>query len=270
MLKRPHYIGLGLVVLLTLIMLNLPSRTTARLKQGIGSLFAPPVGLISSGRQLAGEGLDAALPRSELVRELEALRRQNQELRLQAAQNESVARENDRLRQLLGWQQRAKRGSYKLARVVMREPSNWWRTVQIDLGTRDGLTNNLPVLGPDGALVGRINAASLTRSQVVLLGDPNCKVAARVDNPARDNGVVGTSGPMETEFVELGYLSRNADLKPGQNVWTSGLGGVFPKDILIGKIVEAHPEEYGLYTVARVRLAANLNALEELWVMLQP
>ena len=270
MLKRPHYIGLGLVVLLTLIMLNLPSRTTARLKQGIGSLFAPPVGLISSGRQLAGEAVDTALPRSELVRQLEALRQQNQELRLQAAQNEGVRRENDRLRQLLGWQQRPRHGSYKLARVIMREPSNWWRTIHIDLGTREGLTNNLPVLGPEGALIGRISAASLTRSQVVLLGDPNCKVAARVDNPARDNGVIGVSGPLESEFVEMGYLSRNADIKPGQNVWTSGLGGIFPKDVLIGKIVEAHAQEYGLYTVARVRLAANLNALEEVWVMLQP
>jgi rod shape-determining protein MreC len=198
------------------------------------------------------------------------LRQQNQELRLQAAQTESISRENDRLRQLLGWQQRTRRGNYKLAKVVMREPSNWWRTVQIDLGTRDGLTNNLPVLGPDGALVGRIASASLTRAQVVLLGDPNCKVAARVDNPARDNGIIGGSGPFESEFVEMGYLSRNADLKPGQNVWTSGLGGIFPKDIFIGKVVEAHAEEYGLYMVARVRLAANLSALEEVWIMLQP
>ena len=69
--------------------------------------------------------------------------------------------------------------------------------------------------------------------------------------------------------MELGYLSRNAELKPGQNVWTSGLGGIFPKDIPIGKVVDVHAAEYGLYAVARVKLAANLNALEEVWVLFE-
>ena len=93
----------------------------------------------------------------------------------------------------------------KLARVVLRDPANWWRTVQIDLGSRDGLRVNLPVLTTDG-LVGRVSSVSLTRSQVTLLGDPNCKVAARVENETRDTGVIGPSGPLETELVELGYL----------------------------------------------------------------
>ena len=270
MLKRPHYIALGLVVLLTLVILNLPSKTKARVKLGIGSLFAPPVGVLSSSRQLAGQAADTLLPRSELLRQLEALRQQNQELRLQAAQAEGTVRENERLRQLLGWRQRPKHGNFKLANVVLRDPSNWWRTVQIDLGTRNGVSNNLPVLAPDGALVGRVTSASYTHSQVVLLGDPDCKVAARVDNPGRDSGVVGGAGPLATDFVEMSYLSRNADLKAGQNVWTSGLGGVFPKDILVGKVVDSHLEEYGLYTVARVKLAANLSSLEEVWVMLEP
>ena len=69
---------------------------------------------------------------------------------------------------------------------------------------------------------------------------------------------------------EMGYLSRTADLKPGQNVWTSGLGGIFPKDIFIGKIVDAHSEDFGMSTVAHVKLGANLSALEEVWVMMEP
>ncbi|HEV2392017.1 MAG TPA: rod shape-determining protein MreC [Verrucomicrobiae bacterium] len=269
MLKRPHYIALGLVVLMTLIILNLPSKTTARLKSGIGSLFVPLFGLANSTQQAAGRAADDLTPRSELIRQNETLRQQNQELRLQAARTEGLIRENDRLRALVKWQQQ-KPAKFKLASVVLREPANWWRAVQIDLGTRDGMKVNLPVLTGDGALVGRIASVSLTRSQVVLLGDPNCKVAARVDNAAHDSGVISGSGPFESEFVDMGYLSRNAALKPGQNVWTSGLGGVFPKDILIGKVVDMRSEDYGLYTVARVKLAGNLSALEEVWVMLEP
>jgi len=265
MLKRPHYIALGLVVLLTLVILNLPSQTSARFKLGIGSLFLPLFGLAGSSQQLAGTMGDTVVSRRELLRLNDELRRENQQLRLQAMQAQETASENARLRQLVGWQRQTS-WKLKLAKVVLREPADWWRTVQIDLGSRDGLRVNLPVLTTDG-LVGRISSVSLTRSQVVLLGDPNCKVSARVENEAHDTGVIGASGPLDTEFVGLGYLSRNANLKPAQNVVTSGEGGIFPPGIPIGKVVDVQAVDFGLRTQARVRLAANLNALEEVWVM---
>jgi rod shape-determining protein MreC len=265
MLKRPHYIALGLVVLLTLLILNLPNQTTARLKLRIGSLFLPLFGLAASTQQVADAAGDTAVPRRELLELNDALRRENQQLRLQAMQAQETATENARLRRLVEWQRQTS-WKLKLAKVVLREPGNWWRTVQIDLGSRDGLRVNLPVLTTDG-LVGRVSSVSLTRSQVVLLGDPNCKVSARVENETRDIGIIGASGPLDTEFVELGYLSRNAHLKSGQNVVTSGEGGIFPKGIPIGKVVDVGPVDYGLRIEARVKLAANLNALEEVWVM---
>jgi rod shape-determining protein MreC len=200
-----------------------------------------------------------------LLRLNETLRQENQQLRLQAMQTEETARENARLRQFVGWQRQTS-WKLKLAKVVLREPANWWRTVQIDLGSRDGLRVNLPVLTTDG-LVGRISSVSFTRSQVTLLGDPNCKVSARVENETHDAGIIGSSGPLETDFVWLGYLSRNANLKPGQSVVTSGEGGIFPKGIPIGKIVDVQPVDYGSRTEARVKLAANLNSLDAVWVM---
>ena len=60
----------------------------------------------------------------------------------------------------------------------MRDPANWWRTVQIDLGSRDGIQTNQPVLTAEG-LVGRVSSVSYVSSQVVLIGDPNCRVSAR-------------------------------------------------------------------------------------------
>jgi len=268
MFRRPHYIALGLVVFIALTILNLPSQTVAKLKLGVGSLFLPLFGLTSSTKQMASQAGDAIVPRRELLKQNDRLRRENQEFRLQALQNEELLRENEKLRRLFGWQQQ-QRWKYKLATVVLREPANWWRTVQIDLGSRDGMTTNLPVLTTDGFLVGRISSVMLTRSTVVLLGDPTCKVAARVVNDAGDTGVIGASGPLESEFVELGYLARNANIKPGQEVKTSGEGGIFPRDIPIGKILDTRSVEFGLATVARVRLGANLNALEEVWVRLK-
>src|SRR6266478_2647219 len=266
MLKRPHYIALALVVMLTLAILNLPSQTRARLKSGLGGFFLPLFGLTSSSQRLVERASNTIVPRGELLRLNETLRQENDQLRLQLKEGEKAFQENDKLRHLLGWQQRS-RLKVKAARVILSEPANWWRTVQIDLGTRDGVSNNLPVLAttPEGSLVGRISQASLTRSQVVMLGDPNCKVAARV-YPSGDTGIVGASGPLDSGFVEMGFLSKNANLKPGQSVKTSGKGGVFPENIPIGNIVDVHSVESGLANVARVKLAANLGNLEEVWV----
>jgi rod shape-determining protein MreC len=265
MLKRPHYIALGLVLMLTLTILGLPGHTVARLKLGIGNFFLPLFGLASSSQRMLEKASDAALSRSELSRQNEVLRQENHQLKLQLNQAEKASQENDHLRKLLGWQQRS-RLKLKPGRVILSDPANWWRTVQIDLGSRDGISNALPVLNPDGFLVGRISQVSLTRSQVLLLGDPNCKVAVKVENPTRDTGVISASGPLESGVVEMGFLSRNANLKPGQLVRTSGKGGVFPENIDIGNVIDSHSIEAGLSTVARVRLAADLGTLDEVWV----
>ncbi len=265
MLRRPHYIALGVVLLLTLVVLNLPSRTTARLKLGIGSLFLPLFGLAGSAQQLAGSGTDVLRSRHELLRENERLRRKNEQLEVQAMQAMAISNENARLHKLVGWQAQ-KPWKLKLAKVVLREPGNWWRTVQIDLGSRDGVRVTMPVLTPEG-LVGRVSSVSFTRSQVVLLGDPTCKVSARVENETRDTGIIGASSRLDTELVVMGYLSRTANLKPGQKVVTSGEGGIFPTGIPIGVIVDVQPVDYATRTEARVRLAANLGALEEVWVL---
>jgi rod shape-determining protein MreC len=265
MFKRQHYIVALAVGILILVILNLPNRTTARLKVGIGSLFLPLFGLASSTHDVVDKAGDAITTRSELLRQNQVLKRENERLRMEAMQAEVAARENARFRQHFSWQQQ-KRWNLKLARVVLRDPSNWWRTVQINRGSRDGMRADLPVLTPDG-LVGRITSVTFDRSQVVLLGDPNCKISAQIENESGDMGVIGASGPFDGSLVEMSYLSRNANLVPGQNVFTSGLGGVFPKGIPIGKVVDSRPVEYGLHLEARIKIAANLSALDEVWVL---
>jgi rod shape-determining protein MreC len=265
MFKQKNYLVLGAVVFVAIVLLSLPTSATARLKLAVGSWFLPLFGLTGAAQQLPADLADSVLPRRELLKQIDNLRRENQQLRSQSVQNTAIARENDQLHTLFNWQKTVP-WKLKLAKVVMRDPANWWRTVQIDLGSRDGVRENLPVITDDG-LVGRVSSVSLTRSQVVLVGDPNCRVSALVENAARDMGVLIAGGALDTSLVELTYLASSANLKPGQNVITSGLGGVFPKGIPIGQIVDARSIEYGLYTDARVKLNANLGSLEQVWVL---
>jgi rod shape-determining protein MreC len=265
MFKQKNYLALGAVVLVAIILLSLPSRATARLKLSVGSWFLPLFGLAGAAQQLPADLADSVLTRHELLHQVDTLRRENQQLRSQAVQGVAIARENDQLRALFNWQRQSP-WRLKLANVVMRDPANWWRTVQIDLGTRDGLRENLPVI-TDAGLVGRVSSVSQTRAQVILVGDPNCRVSALVENASRDMGVLLAGGTLDTSLVELTYLASSANLKPGQSVITSGLGGIFPKGIPIGQVVDSRSVEYGLYTDARVKLNANLGSLEQVWVL---
>ena len=81
--------------------------------------------------------------------------------------------------------------------------------MQIDLGSRDGVRENLPVLTTDG-LVGRVSSVGYTRSQVVLIGDPNCRVSALVENPAHDMGIISAGGPLDNfaRRTDLSFRQR--------------------------------------------------------------
>jgi len=268
MLKKSHYIILIFVVLAVLVLLQLPGGTIGKLKLAISGLFLPLFGLSSTTHELLGQAKEDLVPRHELIRQIEQLRLDNQQLQLRLQQEAEVWNENARLRGELGWQRQI-RWRMVLARVIARDPANWWRSLEIDRGLKDGVRANLPVLTSNG-LVGRVQSVGETRSSVVLLGDPNLRVAALVSGTTNETGVIAAnvSAPQEEGMIDLDLLSGANLVRPGQNVVTWGAGGVFPAGIPIGKIVDVRPKEFGLSTEARVKLAADLSALQEVWVML--
>ncbi len=267
MFKRPHYIVWSGVVLLALVVIGMPRQTASQIKLALSSLFLPLFSLTGLASKAADKAGDMALPKRVLEAQVAALTQENQRLKFELMQNAQALRENAQLRASVGYQRRAP-WTMKLARVMARDPANWWRTVQIDAGSRDGLAVNMPVLTPDG-LVGRVDEVGYTVSRVVLLGDPNCRVGAWVEE-TKDAGVIapGSSSAMDMSLVELTYLSRHSSAKPGHRVVTSGAGGIFPKDILIGKIADVENVGQGLYLEARVKLAADLQRLDMVWIIL--
>ena len=92
---------------------------------------------------------------------------------------------------------------------------------------------------------------------MVLVGDPACRVIAP-----------SSSSPLDSTLVDLSFLSRSSQLKAGQRVVTSDLGGIFPKGIPVGQIVDFRSIDYGLYNEARVKLDEKMNTLEEVYVKL--
>lgn len=269
MFKRPLYIFCGLALLLVVVILVLQSTWGTRMKLAVGGLFLPMFGLSAALDNGLERAASKVTPRPVLLKELADLNRENERLRIVGQQAQEVFLENNRLRGILNLQPQA-RWKVKAARVIGRDPANWWRMVHIDAGSRNGLTNGLPVISADGNLVGRVGEVGRARSQVVLVGDPNCAVSVVIQE-TREHGVIAPSSinPLDASIVELGYLSRNSILKPDQLVVTSGLGGVFPLGIPVGRIIDHQTIGHGLYTQARVKLAVTVSKLEEV-LIIQP
>jgi len=272
MLKRQYSLATGLVLLVVLVLLNLPEQPAARIKLALGGLFLPLFGMAGSVQNLVQQAANSLVPRSTLLKQLEQLRKENEELRQQLMQVQDAVRENGQLRQAQGWQRRVP-WALLPARVIGQDPANWWRTMLIDVGSRDRIRPNLSVVTAEG-LVGRIDKVGPDRSSVVMVGDPNCRFAAQVQDP-RDKSIVAkgiispSDSTLDRQLVDLRFVPGGSLLKPGQTVVTGGDSVLFPKGITVGQIVDVRTNDYGLNLEARVKLAVNLNRLELVWVLLQ-
>src|SRR5688572_24598397 len=106
MFKRPHYIVVGGVVMLGIVLVALPKQTSARIKLAMSSLFLPLFGLANVGSKAADKASDVIMPRRVLETQLEALKKENHDLKFQLIQHERLAAENDQLRAAVAWQRR--------------------------------------------------------------------------------------------------------------------------------------------------------------------
>ena len=268
MFKRAHYIALASVFLLLVALLNLPASSASRLKLAVSSLFLPLFGVAGAAPTVAEQTSYQFISRQALISEMQRVTRENARLQVLNTQGQEAMAENARLRALYG---AAPRGNWKpkVAHVVGREPSTWWRMVLIDLGTRDGLQVNQVVMTNEG-LVGRVSLVGYGYSQVALVGDAGCGVAV-VCRETRELGIIrpGQNLVADGSLVEMTALQSGPGIMAGYSVLTSGQGGIFPAGIPVGKIVDTRSSDNGATLSARVQLTAPLSRLEEVWI-LQP
>lgn len=207
----------------------------------------------------------------EGLKTLEQLESENQRLMIAnkelSATNQTLRgleTENNRLRGALDYRERA---VFKLmpARIVARDASTWYNKVVIDRGSKDGLKDDQPVL-TDLGLVGKTSVVTENSATVVLVSDETCRVAAKVEG-TQEQGIIkgerASSG--SSPSIGLNYLTKQAKIQPGSNIYTSGVGGVFPSGVLVGQIKEFKMRELDGH--ATVVPAVDLTTLEDVFVV---
>ena len=148
------------------------------------------------------------------------------------------------------------------ARVIGREPSELSRTIMINKGSAHGLKMGMPVIAPPG-LVGRLTDVSWHVSKVLLLIDESSNIDAILQT-TRTQGIIRGAG---SRGYILEYISKNQDVKEGEIVLSSGIGGVFPKGLLAGVISRVDRQDAGLFLKINITPFVDFSKLEEVLVL---
>jgi rod shape-determining protein MreC len=148
------------------------------------------------------------------------------------------------------------------ARVIAYDPSLWSRCVLLDQGRNQGVKNGLPVLAAEG-IVGRVVEAYPNYSKAMLIVDRNSGAEAMVQR-TRVRGILQGKG---ANRCSLDFVPKSADVQPGDLVMASGLGGIYPKGLVFGKVSAADKKKPGVFQEIEVTPAVDLSALEEVLVV---
>lgn len=263
-MRQINIIATIIFLVAVMVLFTFTPRNTQMLQARFLGLVAP---LLKNGsslqKQIIGfrEGMKTL---NELDAENKQLRIELAELKATDQTLQGLAAENNQLRRALDYRQRS---TFKLvpARIIARDAGTWWSTIKVDKGSDDGVDTDQPVLTEDG-LVGKTTVVAANASTVLLISDENCGVAATVEG-TRERGIVHgtrTSTATEPDLV-LGLLSKLANLQPGQKVYSSGLGGVFPSGVLIGVVRKFQVEP--LEGTATITPAVDLSTVEDVFIV---
>ncbi|CEO89342.1 MAG TPA: rod shape-determining protein MreC [Syntrophaceticus sp.] len=241
------------------------ARLTSLFTGGIffNELLAPVQGAVMRSWHSAGDYFEYIGHARRISAENEDLRNQLRELTWENNRLQEYVLENQRLLELLDFKERyAEHYSLLGARVISRAPNTLSSMVVIDRGSKDGVQKNMVAVSNAG-LVGKVIAVGPSTAEVLLILDREGAAGAMVQESRTPGIVEGTEeGPGLLKMISLPY---DAQLEEGEMVVTSGMGGIFPPGLPIGKIIKV--EGGGVNKVALVQPLVDFDRLEELFLI---
>ena len=240
---------------------------TDPLSNAVGAVVTPFRGGITGLLDWFGGVQEYVLHYDELHEELDALRAQVAQLEDEVRQNEQAARENEKLRELLELKQKRADFSVQSARVSERSTSNWSNTLTLSRGTDAGLEAGDCVITETGALVGVLSEVGLNWSTVSTIINTTTELGGIVNRTYSAGVLEGDFTLMGQGKLKLGYLSDNAQLVSGDEVLTSGKGGVYPSGLVVGTVDGVFTDPSGINRYAVVTPAAALEDLTHVFVI---
>lgn len=269
--KRLILLLVGVIVLVALISFSLRDRHNASLPErvvkdvvGFGqSIFSKPAHYITG---IIGniDGILNTYDENKVLKE-----RLNEYASVQAELRE-VKLENNELREIIDKKEDLNAYNPIHATVISRNPDQWEEKVIIDKGTKDGVEKNMAVITARG-LIGKVIVVTDSHATVELLSTENraFRVSAVIRSDAfEEESAFGLIEGFDRERGELimKRIDANHNVEVGEQVISSGLGGIFPKGLPIGEVTEVSTDDYGLTKMIYIRPAAQFSMLDHVMV----
>lgn len=204
----------------------------------------------------------------KLKDEINTLKKENSQLKEELNKSEISLRENEELRKLLSLKKAYPELELETAQVIARDPSNWYNAFTIDKGAVDGINVNQPVISVDRTLVGRISEVGTTWARVITVNDPGHSAGAEIVRSGEYGIVEGEASADEGGNCRLSFVSKNANIIVGDKVVTSGMGGIYPKGLTIGKVLDIRPDLQGISQYAIISPEADLDNLKAVLIVM--
>ena len=203
----------------------------------------------------------------ELQAENERLRAELAQLQETARDAEAAVKENERLRELLGLREQRRELTFESATITARSTSNWASTMTLSKGSAQGVAAGDCVVDAAGNLVGIIDEAGTNWSTMITVVDATLEMGALLSRTESIAILEGDFTLMAQERLKLTYRPENTELLTGDLVLTSGLGGNYPSDLVVGTIASIHTDASGMSRYAVITPAADLESLVQVFII---
>jgi rod shape-determining protein MreC len=179
------------------------------------------------------------------------------ELQAQVIQLQQDVGETEILAALVDFASAKPENTYKAAAVIGRDPSPFLHFIIINAGSNDGVLRGMPVVTDQG-LAGRVDAVIANAARVQLITDPASNVNIRLQNAGTEASLIGSV----TGEVTLDLIPQDVAIETGDLVLTSGLGGGYPPDLIVGQVINVRTRDVDLFQVATVQPVVDFNGLK--------
>ena len=202
-----------------------------------------------------------------ILEENEKLTAENAELRGQMVDYDKLKAENEAYKALTNIQEQHPEMSYVSSFVIGRDPLDSFYGFTLDKGSLDGVEANDAITSDEGYLLGVVTEVDLTSCKVMTILHPSFN-AAGVVSRTRDNGIInGSSEYAGDGLCTLTNLERSCETHKGDQVITTGLGGVYPPDLLVGIVQEVVPEASGKSSIAVIKPGADPRTVKHVFII---
>ena len=231
------------------------------------TILAPFQGLISTVNNEIRYVTSSVWEIATVYDQNKMLKSEVEQLRALNLQSNELASENARLRTMLAYKQASTQFDLVIAAVIARDSVTWTNTIMINRGTNDGLKKDMAVITSQG-LVGNVVEAFSSSAKVELILDPRSAVGTIVQRPeSRVAGIV-QGNKDDKMMARMVNIPRDADVVEGDQIVTSGFGGVYPKGLAVGIVDRIDNDEGGLLKYAVLKPAVDFQKLEEVAVII--